>query len=116
MQQAGREYYGPAEQGHRGGWTAATGLAGGVGARSRWGGTRGRQRRDTEEEGLQQDEGARHGEAYGDTGLQQTGVQQTGLQQTGPAADGFTADRPAADRLTAGLQAGGGGAAGRAGS
>ena len=43
----------------------------------------GRQRRDTEEEGLQQDEGAEQGEASQHMGLQQTGVQQTGLQQTG---------------------------------
>ena len=35
----------------------------------------GRQRRDTEEEGLQQDEGAEQGEASQHTGLQQTGLQ-----------------------------------------
>ena len=43
----------------------------------------GRQSRDTEEEGLQQDEGAEHGEPSEQTGVQQTGLQQTGLQQRG---------------------------------
>ena len=43
----------------------------------------GRQSRDTEEEGLQQDEGAEHGEPSEQTGVQQTGVQQRGLQQMG---------------------------------
>ena len=35
----------------------------------------GRQSRDTEEEGLQQEEGAEQGEASQHTGLQQTGLQ-----------------------------------------
>lgn len=49
----------------------------------------GRQRRDTEEEGLQQDEGAGQGEVFtahgpaGQTGVQQTSLQHTGAQETG---------------------------------
>lgn len=69
---------------------------GGVGdewVSSRWDGcTGGGQSRDTQEEGLQRDEGqgvgwqhgvAGQGAALEQTGTQHTGVQQTGLQQTG---------------------------------